>query len=164
MIEISRLEPEHWDDVRRIYLDGIASGDATFETDVPDWERWTAGHLESCRLVASLDGRVAGWAALSPVSDRCVYGGVAELSVYVADDAKGRGVGSALMGRLIAESEDIGIWTLQAGVFPENEASIKLHEKFGFRVVGRRERLGKMRGIWRDVLLLERRSTKVGAD
>jgi phosphinothricin acetyltransferase len=114
--------------------------------------------------VAVSEGRVVGWAALSPVSDRCVYGGVAEVSIYVAEEARGSGVGSKLLQKLIAESEDHGIWTLQAGVFPENEPSTALHEKHGFRVVGRRQRLGKLRGRWQDVLLLERRSERVGID
>lgn len=165
MTQIKRLERNHWGDVRRIYLEGIASGNATFETDVdPDWDRWSERHLEFARIVAIVGGRVGGWAALSSVSDRCVYGGVAEVSVYVAEDARGGGIGSTLLQRLIEESEEDGIWTLQAGVFPENGASIALHDKFGFREVGRRERLGKINGVWRDVLLLERRSSKVGID
>ena len=165
MTQIKRLVPEHWGDVRRIYVEGIASGNATFETDVdPDWDRWSERHLEFARIVAIVDGRVGGWAALSPVSDRCVYGGVAEVSVYVAEDAQGCGIGSTLLQRLIEESEEGGIWTLQAGVFSENERSVALHNKFGFREIGRRERLGKMNGVWRDVLLLERRSLRVGID
>lgn len=165
MIEILPLSSEHWEDVRRIHAEGIDTGAATFETEpAPDWERWSEEHLECCRLVAVSEGRVVGWVALSPVSDRCVYGGVAEVSIYVAEEARGIGVGSRLMQKLIDESEDHGIWTLQAGVFPENESSTALHEKHGFRVVGRRERLGKLRGHWQDVLLLERRSERVGID
>lgn len=162
-MKIILLVAEHWDAVRRIHREGIATGLATFETDsAPDWETWAGTHLEFGRLVALLDGRVAGWAALTGVSDRCVYAGVAEVSVYVGADSRGRGVGSALLDRLVAESEANGIWTLQAGIFPENEASVRLHEKHGFRVVGRRERLGKLAGVWRDVLMLERRSCRVG--
>jgi phosphinothricin acetyltransferase len=165
MIDIAPMTAEHWNDVRRIHLEGIATGEATFETDsAPDWDAWSSEHLEYGRMVAMIDGRVAGWAALSPVSDRCVYGGVAEVSIYIGEDARGRGVGSTLMAALIAASEDHGIWTLQAGVFPENVHSIALHEKHGFRVVGRREHLGKLKGRWKDVILLERRSACVGVD
>ena len=165
MIEIYPLMREHWDDVRRIHAEGIDTGVATFETEpASDWEKWLEEHLEHCRLVAIHEGRVAGWAALSPVSDRCVYAGVAEVSVYIGADARGMGVGSKLMQHLIEESEEQGIWTLQAGVFPENEPSIAVHERFGFRVVGRRERLGKLEGHWQDVLMLERRSDRVGVD
>ena len=159
---IEPLRAEHWDDVARIYGEGIATRQATFETEVPGWKAWDHSHLAEHRLVATSDGAVAGWAALSPVSDRCVYGGVAEISVYVAEDARGRGVGRALLEALVASAEGAGIWTIQAGVFPENEASVRLHEQAGFRVVGRRERLGRLDGVWRDVLLLERRSPVVG--
>jgi L-amino acid N-acyltransferase YncA len=152
-----------WPRVRAIYDEGIATGDATFQTEAPPWDAWDAGHLPHSRLVACQDGVVLGWAALSPVSARRVYSGVAEVSVYVAAQARGRRVGLALLQRLIGESEEHGIWTLQAGIFPENRASIVLHERCGFRLVGRRERLGQMRGRWRDVLLLERRSITVGA-
>jgi L-amino acid N-acyltransferase YncA len=148
--------------VRAIYLEGIATGNATFEQTAPDWEKWDAGHLPAARIVARSDGAVVGWAALSGVSSRCVYAGVAEVSVYVAEHARGHGAGSRLMARLIADSEAAGIWTLQAGIFPENEASIALHERAGFRIVGRRERLGQMNGRWRDVVLMERRSAVAG--
>ena len=160
-LAIAALLPEHWGDVARIYADGIASGDATFETEVPDWEGWDRLHLPGHRLIAEADARRVGWAALVPVSGRCVYGGVAEVSVYVAADARGHGVGTALLAALIASSEAGGLWTLQAGIFPENEASVRLHERAGFRLVGRRERIGRLRGEWRDVLLLERRSQVV---
>jgi len=160
--EIAAMTPDHWRAVRGIYLEGIATGNATFETSAPEWETWDKGHLRACRFVARDDGNVLGWAALSPVSGRCVYAGVAEVSVYVSERARGRGVGTALLQALIAASEQNAIWTLQAGIFPENVASVKLHEALGFRVVGRRERLGAMNGQWRDVLLLERRSRVVG--
>lgn len=157
-IEVRPLRPADWDRVRAIYEEGIATGDATFETEAPDWAAWDRSHLNRPRLVACIDGRVQGWASLSPVSARCVYGGVAELSIYVAAGARGGGIGKALLTRLIAESEAGGLWTVEAGVFPENRASIALLEGFGFRVVGVREKLGRLRGRWRDVVLLERRS------
>ena len=156
----------HWLAVRAIYAEGIATGQATFATEAPSWADWDAGHLPTCRLVATAESAPAallGWAALSPVSGRCVYAGVAEVSVYVAAAARGQGVGKALLAALVAESEQRGLWTLQAGIFPENAASVGLHEAVGFRVVGRRERIGQMHGQWRDTLLLERRSTVVGA-
>jgi L-amino acid N-acyltransferase YncA len=162
---VERMRPEHWPGVRAVYLEGLATGDATFETEAPGWERWDASHLRACRLVAvASDGRVAGWAALSPVSARAVYAGVAEVSVYVGADFRGRGLGRALLSELVRESEAEGIWTLQAGVFPENVASVALHESCGFRPVGRRERVGRLRGRWRDTVLLERRSRTVGVD
>lgn len=161
MSPIEPLRREHWDDVARIYAEGIATRQATFETTVPGWEVWDAAHLPDHRFVAVRHTRVVGWAALSRVSDRCVYGGVAENSVYVAEDARGQGVGRALLDALVASSEAAGIWTIQTGIFPENEASVRLHERAGFRIVGRRERLGKLDGVWRDVLLLERRSPLV---
>jgi L-amino acid N-acyltransferase YncA len=161
---IAPMTPADWERVRGIYLEGIATGDATFETEAPSWERWDASHLAAPRLVAREEAAVLGWAALSPVSGRCVYGGVAEVSVYVAAAARGRGIGRALMEALVAESERAGIWTLQAGVFPENTGSLALLGAVGFRQVGRRERLGKMGDRWRDVLLLERRSRVVGQD
>ncbi len=157
-MEITALAPEHWDAVARIYAEGIATGNATFETAVPSWEDWDEAHLLELRLVA-LDGdEVAGWAAMSPVSGRCVYAGVVESSVYIAGWARGRGVGRALMEELIRRSEAAGIWTIQTGIFPENAASLALHERVGFRVVGIRERIGQHHGRWRDVVFLERRS------
>ena len=152
----------HWQAVRAIYLEGIATGDATFETEAPTWEAWDAAHLTFARLVARTGNYVIGWAALSPVSQRKVYAGVAEVSVYVAANSRERGVGRALLDGLIQESEQNGIWTLQAAVFPENAATIALHERCGFREVGRRERISKVNGIWRDTILLERRSKTVG--
>jgi phosphinothricin acetyltransferase len=156
------MTPADYPAVADIYREGIATGNATFNTEPPTWEAWDKGHLAACRLVAVEGDRILGWTALSPVSDRCVYGGVAELQVYVSASARGKGAGLALLHGLIAAADAHGIWTLQAGVFPENTASVSLHERAGFRLVGRRERLGQMHGVWRDVLLLERRSAKVG--
>ncbi len=161
---IAPMTAEHWEQVRAIYLEGIATRQATFETDAPTWEAWDAAHLREPRLVARGVDEILGWAALSPVSSRCVYGGVAEVSVYVCEGGRGRGVGRALLEALIGESEREGIWTLQAGVFPENAASVKLHLRCGFREVGRRERVAKLKGRWRDTILLERRSTVAGVD
>jgi len=155
---IGPMAAADWPAVRAIYLEGIATGNATFETEAPSWERWDAAHLPHCRLAAREAGAMLGWAAISAVSSRCVYRGVAEVSVYVAERARGRGVGRALLEALVRESERQGIWTLQAGIFPENEASLELHRRCGFRVVGRRERIGELAGQWRDVLLLERRA------
>jgi len=162
--EFRSLLAADWPRVREIYAEGIATGDATFESEPPSWEEWEAKHIGSCRIVAEQGGRVLGWAALWPASDRCVYGGVAEVSVYVGSEARGRGLGTALLQALVAESEKAGYWTLQAGIFPENEASVRIHQKCGFRVLGKRKRLGKMGDTWRDVLLMERRSSKVGTD
>ncbi len=156
------MESADWPAVREILEQGIATGNATFETEAPPWAAWDEAHLQDCRLVADEDQRVCGWAALVPVSSRCVYGGVAELSVYVAADARGRGFGRVLIEGLIEHSERAGIWTLQAGVFVENEASVGLLVACGFRSVGVRERLGKLGDRWRDVRLLERRSRAVG--
>lgn len=159
---INPMRPQDWPSVAAIYAEGIATGQATLETTVPDYPAWDSGHLPDCRYTACSDGQVLGWAALSPVSGRCVYGGVAEVSVYVAAAARGQGVGRALLQTLVTTSEAAGLWTLQASIFPENVASIGLHQSCGFRVVGRRERLGQHHGLWRDVLLLERRSATVG--
>jgi len=160
--KITQMCPEDWPAVRQIYGEGIATGDATFETELPDWEKWNASHRQDCRLIARAGDQILGWAALSPVSARRVYAGVAEVSVYVAAAARGRGVGRALLQALIDESERDQIWTLQAGIFPENTASIALHRYCGFREVGVRRRIGKLGETWRDVLLLERRSQVVG--
>ena len=162
-VTITDLRREHWPEVARVYEQGIATGDATFETSVPSWEEWDRAHVDAHRFVAvGPDGSVIGWVAVSPVSDRCVYGGVVENSVYVAAEARGRGVGLALLERLVDSTETAGVWTIQTGIFPENESSVRLHERAGFEVVGRRTRLGKLNGAWRDVLLLERRSDIVG--
>jgi L-amino acid N-acyltransferase YncA len=159
---INPMAQEQWPEVLRIYLEGIATENATFETEAPSWEKWDGGHLRNCRLIAQADSKVLGWAVLSPVSSRCVYSGVAEVSVYVAEAARGKGIGKSLLSALIESSENSGLWTLQAGIFPENTPSIALHKSFGFREVGRRERIGKMGDTWRDVILLERRSAKAG--
>lgn len=158
---IEAMKPSDWDEVRAIYVDGIATRNATFETEPPAWERWDASHLPLGRLVARA-GAVLGWAALSPVSSRFCYAGVAEASVYVAAAQRGQGIGEALMRAAIELSDENGIWTLQAGIFPENTRSLALVKKCGFREVGRRERLGKLDGVWRNVLLLERRSQITG--
>ncbi|HEV7395652.1 MAG TPA: GNAT family N-acetyltransferase [Pyrinomonadaceae bacterium] len=159
-LEIKALLPAHWPEVQLIYIEGLATGHATFETRAPSWEKWDASHLVKPRLVAELDGSVHGWAALSPVSAREVYAGVAEVSVYVGELSRGLGVGRRLLSELIAESEKVGLWTLQGSIFPENESSIALHKGCGFREVGRRERIGQLNGIWRDTVLLERRTKK----
>lgn len=157
------MQAAHWEAVATIYQEGIATGDATFQTTVPTWDSWNQSHTAHSRLVAlDENGVVQGWAALSPVSSRCVYAGVAEVSIYVAASARGRGLGKQLLQALVAASEQEGIWTLQAGIFPENTASLKIHEACGFRLVGRRERIGQMNNRWRDTLLLERRSGVVG--
>ncbi|MGH7721298.1 MAG: GNAT family N-acetyltransferase [Candidatus Dormibacteria bacterium] len=156
-IMVTAMQPEDWAAVRDIYAQGIRAGDATFETDVPRWESWDAAHLATLRLVARRGDQVVGWAAAVPVSERCVYGGVVEDSVYVAAEARGQGIGRQLLAAIIASCEAAGIWTIQSGVFPENVASLRLHEACGFRRVGVRERIGQHHGRWRDVVLLERR-------
>jgi L-amino acid N-acyltransferase YncA len=155
---IRELQPADWPAVAGIFEEGIRTGNATFETTAPTWEAWDAGHLADHRLVVTLDGDVVGWAALSAVSDRACYSGVAEHSIYVAERVRGLGFGRQLLAALVAAADAGGIWTLQSGVFPENEASLALHLSLGFRVVGVRERLGRLDGVWRDVVLLERRS------
>jgi L-amino acid N-acyltransferase YncA len=161
---IDSLLTQDWELVRAIYLEGVATGQATFETEAPDWKRWDAGHLPQCRIVARSGDGILGWAALSPVSRREVYAGVAEVSVYVAASARGFGVGGALMRALIEASERQGVWTLQSSIFPENHASVALHLKHGFREVGRRERIARHHGVWRDTIVLERRSRVAGLD
>ena len=161
-VAIAPMAPEHRPQVQAIYGQGIATGQATFEATTPEWETWDREHRASPRLVALASGSVVGWAALSPVSGRCVYGGVAEVSVYVTEGMCGRGVGRALLQALVASSEAEGLWTLQAGIFAENAASVALHRACGFRIVGVRERIGQLAGTWRDVLLMERRSATVG--
>lgn len=156
------MRAQHWPEVRAIYVAGIATGNATFETEAPDWTRWDAGHLDAHRFVAVDDAAaVVGWIAASPVSDRCVYGGVVEHSVYVRDDQRGKGIGRILLTTLISSTEGAGIWTIQTGIFGENTGSLALHHSLGFRTVGLRERIGQHHGRWRDVVLLERRSAVV---
>ena len=161
-VAIDALDANDWPAASSIYLEGIATGNATFETTAPTWEAWDTGHLPACRLAAREGGELLGWAALSKVSGRCVYAGVAEVSVYIAERARGNGIGKLLLEALVHASEAAGIWTLQAGIFPENAASIAVHQKAGFRIVGTRERLGCMNGRWRNVTLMERRSQIAG--
>ena len=161
-IQITQMKKADWPVVSRIYKQGIATGMATFEQEIPEWDYWNQHHVYSCRLVAKKGEKILGWAALSSVSSRCVYGGVAEVSVYVAAEARGNRIGERLLSRLIAESEDEGYWTLQSGIFPENVASINLHEKLGFRKIGFRERIGQLHGVWKDNILMEKRSKKIG--
>jgi phosphinothricin acetyltransferase len=159
---IDKMTEENWDDVARIYNAGIATKNATFEKQAPDWTSWNNAHRKDCRLVAKIADKIVGWAALTNVSSRCVYSGVAEVSIYIDAEFHGAGIGDKLLKTLIEESEAHGIWTLQAGMFPENERSMRLHQKNGFRLVGKRERIGKMDNRWRDTVLLERRSKIVG--
>lgn len=157
-IIIQKMTSDHWPVVSEIYIEGISTGNATFEQNCPDWKEWDENHRKDCRIVAIEKEKVVGWAALSNVSGRCIYSGVCEVSVYVSESSRGKGIGKILLKQLISESEKAGIWTLQAGIFPENKSSINLHKKLVFREVGIREKIGKMNGVWRDVILLEKRS------
>ena len=161
-MKITNLLPEHWDAVKTIYEEGIATGNATFQTEAPGWDDWNKDHSPKARLVAIENDTILGWAAITPVSGRCVYAGVGEVSVYVSAAARGKGIGKQLLLALIEATEKENFWTLQAGIFPENTASIAIHEACGFRVIGTRERIGKMKGVWRDTVLLERRSSVTG--
>ncbi len=166
---VEPMRREDWEQVRAIYEEGIATENATFEPVVPDWKTWDSAHVAEPRLVVRANGQVAAWAALSRVSARKVYAGIAEVSVYVGERFRGKGIGDALLGALVEASEKAGFWTLQGGIFPENEISIELHKKHGFRVLGIREKVGKMaygelKGKWRDVVLMERRSKVTGVD
>ena len=161
-MKTSELLKEHYPSVKQIYMDGISTGQATFQTEAPEWEEWDLSHLKHSRIVSLDDSIVTGWAALTPVSGRCVYAGVAEVSVYVASAYRGKSIGNVLLKELIERSEQNNIWTLQAGIFPENPASLKLHENLGFRIIGTREKIGQMNGVWRDTVLLERRSKLTG--
>jgi phosphinothricin acetyltransferase len=164
-MKILPLGPAHYAAVKNIYEMGIATGNATFQTEAPSWEEWDKSHLKNCRLVAvNEDESVVGWVALTPVSGRCVYAGVAEVSIYVDAHHQGKGIGMKLLEEVIRESEHQNLWTLQAGIFPENKASLKLHEQCGFRQIGYREKIGKMKNVWRDTVLLERRSKSIGVD
>jgi L-amino acid N-acyltransferase YncA len=164
LIVIDIMTPCHWKAVKKIYEEGIATGNATFQQTAPTWEEWNRDHLHHSRLIAKEDDLVVGWAALIPVSGRCVYAGVAEESVYIAQKTRGKGIGKLLLQNLIKESEANNIWTLQAGIFRENIASLTIHKDCGFRIVGIREKIGSMHGRWRDVVLLERRSTTIGIE
>lgn len=164
-VTIREMTQEDWEPVAKIYRQGIQTGNATFATEVPTYDEWDISHNEDCRLVACLDEEIVGWAALSSVSSRCVYGGVAEVSVYVAEDKRGYGIGKTIFTALVEEPEKNGYWSLRSGIFPENSASIELHKKCGFRVVGHYERVGRdSSGKWRDTSILERRSKTVGID
>ena len=163
-MEIVHMLPEDWPQVKWIYEQGIATGMATFENTAPAWEEWDKAHLPFGRLVAKRQKTILGWVALSPVTDRCVYKGVAEISVYVSPDHRGQGVGKALLNSLIKVSESNGIWTINAAIFPENQASIQLHQGLGFRIIGYREKIARKNGVWKDNVLLERRSGVVGVD
>ena len=161
---IEKMRDASWESVQQIYNAGIATKNATFQTEAPEWVAWDQSHRKDCRLIARINDQIAGWAALSNVSSRCVYAGVAEVSIYIDPAFQGMGVGDQLMKQLITESEKHGIWTLQAGIFPENKASIALHLKNGFRIMGVREKIGKMDNAWRDTAMLERRSKVVGIE
>jgi phosphinothricin acetyltransferase len=159
MASFRQMTPSDWTAVAEIYKQGIDTGNATFQHEIPTWDEWDKTHLKTCRILAEGKKHVVGWAALLPVSGRSVYSGVAEVSVYVSTDYRGKGIGSELLKKLIYESEKEGFWTLQAVIFPENKASLKIHKDYGFREVGYREKIGKMKGIWRNTVLLERRSS-----
>ena len=164
-MKFRELIAQDWQQVKEIYEEGIATGNATFQSAAPDWDEWDQSHVKNSRIVAVDDAsNILGWAALTPVSSRCVYAGVAEVSVYVSDKARGKGIGKSLLKELIRQSEQNGFWTLTAGIFPENEASLKIHQQAGFKVLGIRERIGKMNGEWRNTVLLERRSDVAGVD
>ncbi|MEL7271270.1 MAG: N-acetyltransferase family protein [Bacteroidota bacterium] len=159
---IENMLSSDWSIVAQIYEEGIQTGIATFETQAPSYEDWDKAHETSCRLVAKKENTIMGWAAISQVSSRCVYGGVGEVSIYIGQAYRGQSVGLMLLKALIQESEATGYWTLQSGIFPENKASIKLHERAGFRFLGKRERIAKINGVWKDNLLFEKRSTRIG--
>ncbi|WP_292008674.1 GNAT family N-acetyltransferase [Chryseobacterium sp.] len=161
-MEIITIDRKHFPQIAKIYQEGIDTGNATFETTVPSWEIWNKSKLSYCRLIVVENEIVIGWAALSKVSERSVYEGVAELSIYIAENHRGKGIGKILMQKLVKESETKGIWTLQSAMFPENLATLSLHKTFGFRVIGYREKIGKLAGVWRDSILMERRSKITG--
>ena len=163
-MEIKPITKDNFSEVIEIYKQGLATNIATFQNDSPQWEEWDKGHLDFCRISIYDNDKMVGWASLTPVSSRCVYAGVAEVSIYIAKDERGKGVGKTLLAELIQQSEENGIWTLQSGIFAENESSIKLHEKCEFRLVGYREKIGKKNGVWKDNVLMERRSKNIGID
>jgi len=162
--KIEKMKSSDWDQISQIYKEGIDTNNATFETTIPSWSFWISTHISGCSIIACKGDEILGWAALSPTSSRKVYSGVVEVSVYVSEKHHGKGIGKALLKKLIQLSENKGIWTLQAGIFPENEISINLHKKCDFKIVGIREKIGKMNDTWRDVVLMERRSRSVGID
>ncbi|MFJ8064525.1 GNAT family N-acetyltransferase [Psychrobacillus sp. NPDC096426] len=159
---IDEMLETDWEQVKTIYIEGIQSGNATFQTKAPTWNEWNAVHFQKCRFIARMGREVVGWIAISPISSRESFAGVAEISIYLTNTIKGMGIGSKLLEALVKDSEQLGFWTLQAMIFPENQGSINLHKKFNFKEVGTRQRIGKLNGVWRDVVLLERRSEKVG--
>jgi L-amino acid N-acyltransferase YncA len=161
-MEIEKLTEKHWPEVSAIYESGLATGNANFSQQVPDWDEWDKSHVKNCRIVALENDKVLGWAALTAISDHCVFAGVAEVSVYIAENSRGKGLGKKLLRKLIEKSEENNFWTLESRIFAENLASLKIHEENGFRIIGSRERIGRLNGVWRDTLLLERRSVKVG--
>jgi L-amino acid N-acyltransferase YncA len=161
-MEIHPLTKEHWPQVKVIYESGLATGNANFSHQAPDWDNWDSAHVNNCRLVGIKDNKVIGWAALTAISDSCVFAGVAEVSIYIDERWRGKGIGKKLLSEIIKLSEENDFWTLESRIFAENPGSIKIHEENGFRVVGRRERIGRLNGVWRDTLLLERRSDKAG--
>lgn len=161
-MNIEKLTENHWPEVKDIYVSGVATGIANFSHSIPDWDTWDKTHVKNCSLVAIENSGVLGWAALTAISDHCVFAGVAEVSVYVAEDSRHKGIGKKLLSELVKLSEENNFWTLESRIFTENLASIKIHEENGFRIIGSRERIGKLNGVWRDTLLLERRSVKVG--
>ncbi len=163
-IVIRKMIEGDWDDVREIFIEGIQTGNATFQTEAPTWEEWDASHTAKCRFVATFKEKVVGWAALSPISSRKAFSGVAEVSIYLSGSSTGMGIGGKLLKHLIEDSEQQGFWTIQSMIFPENEGSIHLHRKHSFEIVGTRKKIGKLNGVWRDVVLLERRSFLTGKD
>lgn len=163
-MNIRSFRKEDWPQVKEIYEQGIATGNATFDTETPAFEKWVSSVADGLCLVAEDEEGIHGWVKVSKVSSRCAYAGVGEVSIYIRDRSRGKGVGKKLLQAIIEESEKKGYWTLQAGIFPENSASLSLHEKAGFRKIGVQERIGKLNGVWRDVVLLERRCRKAGND
>ena len=161
-VNFKPMTEEDWPQVAEIYWQGIETHNATFESQLPTWEKWDSSHTKTCRILATIENIVVGWAALVPISAREVYSGAGEVSIYVSDKFQGKGIGTNLLEQLIDESEKNGFWTLQAVIFPENKSSMTMHEKQGFRIVGYRERIGQMNGTWRNTILLERRSEKIG--